>query len=411
MPPQALALKLHQIMRKIQAKNRFVGSAYGTKLGLAESHLLPELAADPCISGASLGRRLRMSSMAISRLFSSLRKKGFVHHGAVSGRDKRKGVLLTAAGKRELRLLMKRSYQSMESFRKNMEEADYKSFLQVLARFADSYSSDETAIPAGQHPALTPIRKLTRAMGLLNSAVFGTKEVSSLEWHVLAEISESAAATRAKDLCALFTVPVNSMSTLLKRLETRALLERRKFSNDRRGIELRLTEKGGQILSEIESHAVRQIESAFCRLSPGEPGQLVALFEKFGGLRRASEVLLASSWVVKRLESEAEREAARLFLLKTLAADGWKAVPGEILFGRSSLNYALYIDSNISAVCEIQPKEEWHVANTAAPGVDPAKVSQFIEAVISEFKSRYPGRELVFDETAAPIKCNFEFSR
>ncbi len=113
-------------------------------------------------------------------------------------------------------------------------------------------------------------------------------DVSGVEYAVLAVISEAGCEQlRSGDLAAQLGWDRSRVSHLLKRMESRGLLNRCTASTDGRGQDISLTDSGwDKIRSAAPGHVSMVRETIFDPLTPEQQAQL---FEALASIRRAAE--------------------------------------------------------------------------------------------------------------------------
>jgi DNA-binding MarR family transcriptional regulator len=133
-------------------------------------------------------------------------------------------------------------------------------------------------------------RRFVEATGLLTAAMdrqlLRESQLSGAEYAVLAPLSEHAdGVVRARDLGNLLGWDRSRLSHLLKRMETRGLLERKDCSADARGLDVKITPDG---LAAIEQAAPGHLEFVrthfFDLLSGDEQAAVASLSSKIKAL-------------------------------------------------------------------------------------------------------------------------------
>ena len=99
--------------------------------------------------------------------------------------------------------------------------------------------------------------------------------LSSLELQMLSRLVFQGPTT-VKELIAAIAVPASTMSSAIERLRTHDLIERRIDPQDRRVVELRVTERGIALLREGDSRFSRLAADMLRVLEPADQASLVA---------------------------------------------------------------------------------------------------------------------------------------
>lgn len=83
-----------------------------------------------------------------------------------------------------------------------------------------------------------------------------------------------------RDLCEILDIRSGSLSELLNKLEEAGMIARRSSQEDRRSMDLRLTEKGRVTSQQAETNRMQLEAHVFDALSPEEQETLCALLQK-----------------------------------------------------------------------------------------------------------------------------------
>jgi DNA-binding MarR family transcriptional regulator len=92
--------------------------------------------------------------------------------------------------------------------------------------------------------------------------IFADHDVSFVQWIALLKLREGHALT-ASDLCRAMFHDNGAVTRMLDYLESRGYVERQRSQQDRRVVELRLTEAGGRKLDELMPQVVDGLNEVF----------------------------------------------------------------------------------------------------------------------------------------------------
>ena len=121
-------------------------------------------------------------------------------------------------------------------------------------------------------------RAKTEALAALDQALTSDPEVSALEvtaaqYVIIATLAEREANSSAQ-LCKSFSYDAGAMTRMVDRLEAKGLLQRRRCTDDRRLVNLELTEAGKALFPKMKMLSMA-VQNRFLRgFSRAEVGQL-----------------------------------------------------------------------------------------------------------------------------------------
>ncbi|EIT71286.1 MULTISPECIES: MarR family winged helix-turn-helix transcriptional regulator [Hydrocarboniphaga] len=126
------------------------------------------------------------------------------------------------------------------------------------------------------------------------SLAFSEHDLNFMQWIVLTKLREGSART-AGDLCKGMYYDTGAVTRLIDSLEERGYLSRERSRQDRRVVELEVTEAGLEKLDEMTPLAVAKLNEALADFSSAEFAEFTRLIEKLiGGLSRTESELSAS---------------------------------------------------------------------------------------------------------------------
>lgn len=350
-----LYLRLHRTIRRFQEQNRFVGNAYGSGLSLLESRVLTDVSSLERVTASDLSASLGLSRTVISRTVNELKVRKVLSVRVDPSDARRQFLHLTAKGKKTLADFDSRAEERLTTFCKNLSKGEPEKLFRYFDTFADGLGVPPLPYTRDENPLRAPIRRTTQGLGLLANQVFGTSDLSSIEWHMLAKLQEQSNSILAKTFVAAFSLPANTVAGIIKRLIKRAWIVRLVDPRDRRQLQLSLSSEGRAFLRGIETAAVAQLRIALRALSAQEIETFDELLSAMIGQRVPS--LLSpdgESLTVTRLTTEEDRASARSFCAEHASRLGRGLLLEEIFFGHSSGCFALMGGGRMYAVVELQ---------------------------------------------------------
>ncbi|UXM94391.1 bifunctional helix-turn-helix transcriptional regulator/GNAT family N-acetyltransferase [Bartonella sp. HY329] len=126
----------------------------------------------------------------------------------------------------------------------------------------------------------TSLREMVRELGMLSRKTIGT-DISPLQSHILIELNSSQLGLSVTELAKTLCVEKSSISRTLKTLEKDRLLLRKINPSDARSMTFTLTEKGKNVLFEINRYANQFISDALTLSSAGELQKLSLTIKNF----------------------------------------------------------------------------------------------------------------------------------
>src|ERR1700756_3305113 len=128
----------------------------------------------------------------------------------------------------------------------------------------DVYKAENFALSKSVFRVISRIKR--EAMAALDQAFASDPEISALEvsaaqFVIIATLAEQEANSSAQ-LCKSFSYDPGAMTRMVDRLEAKGLLERRRSTDDRRLINLELTDAGKAIFPKLKLLAM-QVQNSF----------------------------------------------------------------------------------------------------------------------------------------------------
>jgi DNA-binding MarR family transcriptional regulator len=112
----------------------------------------------------------------------------------------------------------------------------------------------------------------------LESVVAGS-DITITQWVVMMHLREGLA-INARDLCAQLRHDSGALTRLIDQLEARGLVQRERSREDRRAVQLRLTDAGMEILAPLLPKVVDKLNFALRDFSRAEADELSRLLSK-----------------------------------------------------------------------------------------------------------------------------------
>ncbi len=350
-----LYLRLHRTIRRFQEQNRFVGNAYGSGLSLLDSRVLTDISSLDTVTASDLSASLELSRTVISRTVNELKARKVLSVRVDPSDGRRQFLHLTAKGTKTLADFDSRAEERLTTFCKNLSKGEPEKLFRYFDTFANGLGVPPLPYTRSENPLRAPIRRTTQGLGLLANQVFGTPDLSSIEWHILAKLQEQSNSILAKTFVAAFSLPANTVAGIIKRLIGRGWIVRVVDPRDRRQLQLSLSSEGRAFLRGVETAAVAQLRIALRDFSAQEIENFEELLSAMIGQRVPS--LLSPDGVsltLTRLTTEQDRASARSFCAEHATRLGRGLLLEETFFGDSSGCFALMGGGRMYAVLELQ---------------------------------------------------------
>ena len=273
-------LAMHRLFRLLQQRNRYVHREPTTNLSLLDAHILTELDAFPGITQTELLKILEVSQTSLSLVCAELEQQGLLTRER-HAQDKRiVKYALTKQGKKivdESDIVTDNTFAKFGKLISQKERDELVAFFKTLS---DGTGQLPGKLRAGETTFRLQQRRLTRALGLLHSQVFGSA-FSVTEWQVLAEIGLYSGAIFAKDIEQRLGIPASTLTFILRRLEKVPYVERQSFETDTRKKVLLITAAGQKALNEIESNAAKRIQKGLQNVSAQKKKQWLKILASY----------------------------------------------------------------------------------------------------------------------------------
>ncbi|PTU33005.1 MarR family winged helix-turn-helix transcriptional regulator [Stenotrophobium rhamnosiphilum] len=108
---------------------------------------------------------------------------------------------------------------------------------------------------------------------------FAQKDFTFMQWVVLMTVRDGLAVT-ATDICRDYRHDQGALTRVIDQLETRGLLERQRSTEDRRVVQLALTEQGSKTVESLIPVVVERLNTALDGFTVDEVGELTRLLGK-----------------------------------------------------------------------------------------------------------------------------------
>jgi DNA-binding MarR family transcriptional regulator len=130
----------------------------------------------------------------------------------------------------------------------------------------DIYNAENFAISKSVFRLIGRIK--TEALSAMDEALASDPEISAMEvtaaqYVILATLAEQEASSSAQ-LCKSFSYDAGAMTRMVDRLEAKGLVQRRRCTEDRRLINLELTEAGKALFPKMKALSM-QVQNRFLR--------------------------------------------------------------------------------------------------------------------------------------------------
>lgn len=348
-------LSIHRLLRRLQQKNRFVGTIPHSGLSPAETHFLLELDADSEHSVSSLAVLLRVDQSFSSRLAHELVRRKLIAVQQSSGDGRRKRLTITPAGRSLMKVIDQASTARYENFSETLNEREKRQLVELFKLIADGYGHPDCHSRSSDSEYRVQQRRITRCFGMLGEHVFGSS-LSSSAWQLLAETVLSPVAPRPGELADLLSLAQNSLSSLIKTMTQKKLIVGQQDPDDRRSISLHALPQGRRVYTGIETAAESQLASALSAVKPAVVQQYLQVLQKFIGERDATLPPMPQHFEFEVLKSAEDRRLARGFLVRSAVAAGFEENLPDTLVGEEHTSFRFFTSESTLAVCTVSGK-------------------------------------------------------
>ena len=112
-----------------------------------------------------------------------------------------------------------------------------------------------------------------------SDVAFAQQDFTFMQWVVLMTVRDGLAVTAAT-ICRDYRHDQGALTRVIDQLETRGLLERQRSTEDRRVVELKLTEQGSKTVENLIPVVVERLNTALDGFTTEEVGELTRLLGK-----------------------------------------------------------------------------------------------------------------------------------
>lgn len=336
--------RLFGAIRAMHQRNRTVANLYGFSWGLAQAHATVEVAVSPGIPLSRLGKRLGLSAVATTRLLKNAERAGLLRwESDPSDRRVRKIRLGPAAGD----LLAKNLERNVATFGAAYERLTVQGrrrFHSYLKRLCDAWPAPPACAARQEPPLMEEIRRLTRALGLLNDRLSFAPWCSPLEWHVLnLARDQGEKGTPTSILCSSLAAPSALIDKLLRSLKKQGLVKCSRKTQTNQSHLVFLKEKGRAVLIQLEELGCREFGRCLADFSTEQISEFASLWEDYAGkfISPLTQAITKGS-VLQCVSSSVGLAQARRFIAEQRVKQKLlRDLPATII-GPESLVFVLY---------------------------------------------------------------------
>lgn len=128
--------------------------------------------------------------------------------------------------------------------------------------------------------AMVVLKKAHRSLDNYSNQLFQRYKVTPTQFAVLDVLYSKGEMTVGK-LIKTALITSGNMTVVLKNMEAKGWIYRRRETNDKRAFRIGLTADGKKLISQILPHHIEHIEAAFACLEDAEKEELIAILKNF----------------------------------------------------------------------------------------------------------------------------------
>jgi DNA-binding MarR family transcriptional regulator len=247
--------------RLLQERNQFIVRAYDTDMLPVEFHILVELDNHSALTGAELSIYLGISTARLSLILKKMRSRKLIKIETDTNNARRKPFAITSYGRDLLNHGDRLADQRLTLIGRDYESYQISRMAELLGAIADQLGIAPSKKRSREHPLRSPIRRLTRWLGLLGNNFFES-DLSPLEWHIIAALAQDGEDLTGRDLSSRFGASKQLISKVFKGLTKRGLITPSESEQDKRVRFWRVTESGSRLLANRTSRCSLAIDRA-----------------------------------------------------------------------------------------------------------------------------------------------------
>lgn len=275
---QNQALLIHKALMIFQFKNKFVAKAYEQDCDLLDSHILSEVEALGVTRFSELVTCFNLGKSLITRRLAALEKLGYLVSKANVNDSRMYDLSITQKGKHLMREIDHVANMLMEQHIRNFSKVEIANLSKLISRFASNLDIPNSAVRQNDLGLRAEMRTMARAMSIVGKE-FMKSGISSTLWQILIYIRYSRSQLSIIDLANMLGMSHAGISKSILTLKNNKLIKKSK-ALDQRKVFLAITDKGKEVLSQVDSSAQVHINTAVANFSSSELNQFVILLEK-----------------------------------------------------------------------------------------------------------------------------------
>lgn len=307
--------RIVHIFRIFQRLNKFVTEDMHSELSIIESLLLYELDGDASRSVTELAEHMELDKATISRTLRSLADRKILRLGKDPGDARRITIEITAKGYKILEVNDHESNTLLSWYLRFVTPQEQEKICNYFSRLAAAFGTPPSPPRRNDHPIRSEMRRLAKSLGYLKDNFMGTT-YSPAEWQVLASIHLSPLPIPPAFLAHLLWTPASYMSRMLSSLVKKGLVRRPRSSEDSRMRDLYLTEKGKEVVRQIEKAAEEVFGRSLESFSDEEVIEFAKIFAIFVREPEDGIRLVSRDRYIRLMLTDEDKSAARGFLMR-----------------------------------------------------------------------------------------------
>jgi DNA-binding MarR family transcriptional regulator len=343
-----------------------------------EAHILRDILSVDGTKAQSLCSNLKIEQSTMSRTLHRLEERKIIKTSFNQNNLRERELALTQKGRKYFLEMLKVEDNIIRECVKSLSAQQQNK----ISTFLDGITK-EMGIPslspiANEHPLLLALIRISRLHGIHGTNLWG-EDISATSYQILFLTRDFGGAipfNELKRVIFLKSVPFNRE---IKILTKRKLVKQRKNPDDERSQVLELTKEGQIVLNQIE----KGISETLCprvEKSSVSIEQAILLLESIVWPERSESISpLSRNLEIRIISEEQDKNTLRGFLVKrSVEMDRQNELPAE-LFTSDSTAFALYVDSELRACCEItKSRDRKLLRNYAAFSIENGLASRFV---------------------------------
>jgi DNA-binding MarR family transcriptional regulator len=343
-----------------------------------EAHILRDILTLGGTKAHLLCTSLKIEQSTMSRTLKRLEERQLIKISLNQTNLRERQLTITTKGKKHFLEMLKAEDLIIRECIKSLSAQEQNRLTSSLNRIADELGVVPITEIANEHSLLLALIRMSRVHGIHGTKLWG-EDISTTSYQILFLTRDFGGAIPFAELKRAIFLQSVPFSREVRELTKLKVVSQKGNPEDQRSQVLELTEQGELLLDRIDNKVAVTLRSSF-KKSTVSIEAVILLLESIVWPERSDNISpLSKDLEIRIVSEESDKSTLRGFLVKrSVEMNLQNQLPAEI-FASDSTAFALYVDSELRACCEISTfHNQKLLRNFAALSIENGLASRFI---------------------------------